>query len=305
MDFVSPGGSSLLRCEKARDKQAEQHACDERDGCKAQGRTNGSVHAAHCRANRRSSQWGRSNKCLLWRRTGATLAPVRNKSIEVDGSDLSQRQRDILEYIVATVRGRGYPPSVREIGEAVGLSSPSTVHTHLQSLEQRGYLRRDPTKPRAIEIRWGRQPGAEPEQLRQPEAESDRPQVRYLPIYGSIAAGPTSFAEQTHDGILPFPKDLLADTPHFVLTVRGDSMIEAGILEGDRAVIRAQPDAQNGEIVAAQVVGPTGEAEATIKRFHRSGGKVRLVPANATMEPMEAPADLRILGKVVAILRRL
>jgi repressor LexA len=214
----------------------------------------------------------------------------------MDGSDLSDRQRQILDFIVDVQESRGYPPTVREIGEAVGLTSPSTVHAHLQTLQEKGYLRRDPTKPRAIEVRWEREVGI---------VEERRPGVRNLPIYGSIAAGPTSLAEQRHEGILPFPKDFVGDGPHFALVVKGDSMIEAGIFDGDLAVIRSQPDASNGEVVAAQVTGPTGEAEATIKGFKRTDGKILLVPANPAMQPFEAPQDLRILGKVVALVRRL
>lgn len=213
----------------------------------------------------------------------------------MDGSDLSKRQRDILDFILQTVEGRGYPPAVREIGDAVGLHSPSTVHAHLRTLEDKGYLRRDPTKPRAIEVRWERQVGIVEE----------RPQVTHLPIYGEIAAGPTSLAEQAHEGILPVPKEFIGDTPHFVLRVKGESMLGAGILDGDFAVIRVQPEAQNGDIVAAQTTGPTGESEATIKEFRRRQGRVFLVPHNPAMEPMEAPSDLRILGKVVALFRRL
>lgn len=213
----------------------------------------------------------------------------------MQGSELTERQRAILDFIVSAVEERGYPPAVREIGAAVGLSSPSTVHAHLRALEEKGYLRRDPTKPRAIEVRWERDVGAI----------QDRPAVRHLPIYGSIAAGPTSLAEQVHEGILPFPKDFIGDTPHFVLTVKGDSMIGAGILDGDLAVVRAQPEASNGDIVVAQVTGPTEEAEATIKRFRRENGKILLVPENPSMEPIEAPPDLRIVGKVVALLRKL
>lgn len=213
----------------------------------------------------------------------------------MDGLDLSNRQKDILDFILSAVEEHGYPPSVREIGEAVGLNSPSTVHAHLRALEEKGYLRRDPTKPRAIEVRWERELGMV----------SERPSVRNLPIYGSIAAGPTSLAEQTHEGILPFPKDFIGDTPHFVVTVKGESMMEAGILDGDLAVVRTQPDAANEDIVAAQVIGPTGEAEATVKRFRRKDGRILLVPENSRMEPIDAPPDLRILGKVVAILRRL
>jgi repressor LexA len=216
----------------------------------------------------------------------------------LDGTDLTLKQRAILDFIVATVETRGFPPAVREICEAVGLSSPSTVHAHLGSLEDRGYIRRDPTKPRAIDVRWGRHSQAAPAPV------EDR-SVTDLPIYGSIAAGPTSLAEQNLEGTLPFPKDFISDTNHFVLTVKGESMIDAGILDGDLVVIRAQSDASNGDIVAAQVYGETGEAEATIKRFRREGGRILLVPANPTMEPIPAPADLKILGKAVALVRRI
>jgi repressor LexA len=211
----------------------------------------------------------------------------------MDTSDLTKRQRDILEYILDTVERRGYPPSVREIGEATGLHSPSTVHSHLGTLEERGYLRRDPAKPRAIEVR------------RSSGEQGERPPVGYVPIYGSIAAGPTSLAEQAHEGMLPLPRDIVGDLPHFALSVKGESMIGAGILDGDLAVVRVQPDAANGDIVAAQVTGPTGEAEATVKRFRRVGSRIVLQPENPDMEPIEAPESLRILGRVVAILRRL
>jgi len=213
----------------------------------------------------------------------------------MDGSDLTQRQRAILDFIVASVEQRGYPPAVREIGQAVGLASPSTVHAHLQTLEDRGYLRRDPTKPRAIEVRWGEHAHPQP----------DRPAAQSLPIYGSIAAGPTSLAEQVQEGTLAVPEDFIDDTPHFVLRVKGDSMIGAGINDGDFAVVRVNASPTNGEIVAAQVEGPTGESEATVKRFRRDGNRILLMPENPTMEPIVAPLDVRVLGKVVAILRRL
>lgn len=212
-----------------------------------------------------------------------------------DGSDLTARQKAILDFIVETVEDRGFPPAVREIGEAVGLSSPSTVHAHLGSLEEKGYIRRDPTKPRAIDVRWRHSAAA--------AAREDR-SVTDLPIYGSIAAGPTSLAEQNLEGTLPFPKEFISDTNHFVLTVKGESMIDAGILDGDLIVIRAQPDASNGDIVAAQVNGETGEAEATIKRLRREAGRIMLVPANPHMQPFEAAPDTKILGKAVALVRR-
>lgn len=215
----------------------------------------------------------------------------------LDGSDLTLKQRSILDFIVETVEKRGFPPAVREICDAVGLSSPSTVHAHLGSLEDRGYIRRDPTKPRAIEVRWRSQAASAP-------VAEDR-SVTDLPIYGSIAAGPTSLAEQNLEGVLPFPREFISDTNHFVLTVKGESMIDAGILDGDLIVIRSQQDASNGDIVAAQVNGETGEAEATIKRLRKGAGSVLLVPANPTMEPIPAPADVKILGKAVALVRRL
>ncbi|MGH9198595.1 MAG: transcriptional repressor LexA [Acidimicrobiia bacterium] len=213
----------------------------------------------------------------------------------MQGEDLTDRQKAILDFIVTTVEKRGYPPAVREIGDAVGLHSPSTVHAHLRALEQKGYLRRDPTKPRAIEVRWEREVGRVEE----------RASATTLPIYGRIAAGPTSLAEQMHEGVLPVPKDFIDDTPHFILKVQGDSMIQAGIFDGDMAVVRNQPDANNGDIVVAQIEGPTGESEATVKRFQRREGKVWLIPENSSMEPIEAPADVRIVGKVVAIMRQL
>lgn len=219
--------------------------------------------------------------------------------VEMDGSDLTERQRAVLDFIVETVETRGFPPAVREICQAVGLSSPSTVHAHLGTLEDKGYLRRDPSKPRAIEVRWRRS---------DPAAGAPAPideRVTELPIYGNIAAGPTSLAEQNLEGTLAFPTDFLSSETHFVLTIKGDSMIDAGILDGDLVVIRAQPDASNGDIVAAQVTGETGEAEATIKQLRRQGSTVVLVPANPTMQPYVAPPDTQILGKAVAVLRRL
>ena len=212
----------------------------------------------------------------------------------MDGSDLSPRQRAILDHIVDSVESRGYPPSVREIGEAVGLASPSTVHSHLQTLEDRGYLRRDPTKPRAIDVRW------------ESRARAHRSAATDLPILGAIAAGPTSLAEQETEGTLAIPDEFIDDTPHFILRVKGESMIDAGIHDGDYAVVRSTSTSpNNGDIVAAQVEGPTGEPEATVKTFKRQGDTVLLIPHNPSMEPIVAPRDVRILGKVVAILRRL
>lgn len=202
---------------------------------------------------------------------------------------LSQRQQEILDYIRAQVKAKGYPPSVREIGEAVGLSSSSTVHAHLERLEHFGYIRRDPTKPRAIELLSS--PGLSPE--------AEKPPVVSLPLIGRVAAGTPIFAEQRVEEMIPVPKDFVRSEESFVLKVRGDSMIEAGIFDGDMVVVRRTPDAVNGEIVVAQV----GD-EATVKRFFRESGRIRLQPENQTMEPIFVK-DVTILGKVTGLLRRI
>ena len=207
------------------------------------------------------------------------------------GSEISARQREILDLILSTVRARGYPPSVREIGEAVGLSSPSTVHSHLSSLVKAGYLRRDPSKPRAIEVT---DPG-------QDEIDLRRAPVRDVPLLGRIAAGSPILAEEDIEEILPLPTNLVGNDPVFMVRVFGDSMIDAGILDGDLVVVRRQPDAEDGAIVAALVDGE----EATVKRLRREPGRVVLIPENPNMEPMVFTAGVEILGKVVAVLRSL
>jgi len=209
----------------------------------------------------------------------------------VDGShDLTDRQRQILDLISATVHDRGYPPSVREIGEAVGLSSPSTVHSHLTALERSGYLRRDPTKPRAIEvIDDGR-----------PAASLHRAPVRDVPLVGRIAAGSPILAEQDIQEIYPLPTDLVGNDPVFMLEIRGDSMIDVGIFDRDYVVVRRQPTAQNGQLVAALV----GDEEATVKRLRRKDGRVILEAENAAYAPMVFTEGVEILGIVVAVLRR-
>ena len=206
-------------------------------------------------------------------------------------SDISDRQREILDLILRTVQERGYPPSVREIGEAVGLNSPSTVHSHLSALVKGGYLRRDPSKPRAIEVTA---PGrAQPDLRRAP--------VRDVPLLGRIAAGSPILAEEDIEDILPLPTQIVGNDPVFMLRVRGDSMIEDGIHDGDLVVIRRQADADDGDIVAALIDGE----EATVKRLRRSFGKVTLVPANPAYEPMVFTEGVQVLGRVVAVLRRL
>jgi repressor LexA len=207
-------------------------------------------------------------------------------------TELTARQRAILEHIVAAQRERGFPPSVREIGEAVGLTSPSTVHTHLATLQRRGFLRRDPTKPRAIEVRWDPASGASVER---------RP-VAHVPLVGDVAAGTDVLAAENVEEMVSVSVDLNGEGPLFMLRVRGDSMVEAGILDGDFVVVRSQPEARDGEVVVA---GLPGE-EATVKTFRRRGRKIVLEPANARLSPMELPAaEVRIYGKVVSVMRRL
>ena len=205
--------------------------------------------------------------------------------------EISARQREILDLILRTVRDRGYPPSVREIGEAVGLNSPSTVHSHLSALVKAGYPRRDPSKPRAIEVTA---PGrAQPDLRRAP--------VRDVPLLGRIAAGSPILAEEDIEDILPLPTQIVGHDPVFMLRVRGDSMVGAGIFDGDLVVVRRQPDAEDGDIVAALIDGE----EATVKRLRRGGGKVTLLPENPAYEPMVFTQGVQLLGRVVAVVRRL
>ena len=205
---------------------------------------------------------------------------------------LSPRQREILQFIESQARDRGYPPSVREIGEAVGLTSPSTVHSHLNTLSRLGYLRRDPSKPRAIEVRWDPNSGAVIER---------RP-VRHVPLVGDVAAGTDVLANENIEELVPIPSDFTGDGVLFMLRVRGDSMIEAGILDGDFVIVVQQPTATNGDIVVAGIPG----GEATVKQWSAKAGAVTLTPANSAMSPMVFPAeDVELYGKVVTVMRRL
>src|SRR6478736_4447038 len=204
---------------------------------------------------------------------------------------LTERQREVLDFIDAEVQKRGYPPSVREIGEAVGLSSPSTVHAHLAALQDKGYLRRDPSKPRAIEVTLEPSTGAD----------IDRRPVRHVPLLGDVAAGTGVLAVEQVEELMPVPEDLTGDGELFMLRVRGESMIEVGIYDGDFVVVRVQPDADNGDIVVAGIPGE----EATVKTLLRKRNKIVLRPANETMEDLVFdPTDVRIYGKVVTLLRR-
>lgn len=204
---------------------------------------------------------------------------------------LGPRQKKILDFILGTVEDRGYPPSVREIADAVGLASPSTVHAHLEALQRKGYIRKDATKPRAIEVSYARDIG--------PAAA--RSATRNVPLVGRIAAGaPTQAFEEIED-VMSLPASVVGDGTLFMLKVKGDSMHDAGIHDGDLVVIRKQDDASPGEIVAAMI-----EDEATVKTLVRQGNKTILRPENPAYEPIEVSAEnSRILGKVVALLRSL
>lgn len=206
--------------------------------------------------------------------------------------DLTDRQRQVLEFVDSEVRTRGYPPSVREIGEAVGLSSSSTVHAHLAALQDKGYLRRDPTKPRAIEVALEPSSGAAVER---------RP-VRHVPLVGDIAAGTGVLAAENIEESLPVAEDLTGGGELFMLRVRGDSMIRAGIHDGDLVVIRSQNTADNGDIVAAGIPGD----EATVKTFLSRRNKIVLRPENDDLEEMVFdPDEVTIYGRVVTVMRRL
>jgi len=198
---------------------------------------------------------------------------------------LTQRQQRIVDFIQQTVKERGYPPTVREIGEAVGLTSSSSVHSQLDNLERMGYLHRDPTKPRAMAL------SAEP------------PRSVAVPLVGRIAAGAPILADENIEEMIAVPEGFADDRDHFALRVEGDSMIGAGIMSGDLVVVRRQNQASDGDVVAALLPGPA-EDEATVKRFRRQNGKIMLVPENPSLEPFEM-TEGRILGKVTAVLRKL
>jgi repressor LexA len=210
----------------------------------------------------------------------------------VADTELSGKRREILDFIAAQLRQRGYPPSVREIGEAVGLTSSSTVHAHLKTLQKQGYLRRDPTKPRAIEVRYDSASGAAIER---------RP-ARHVPLVGDVAAGTNVLAQENVEELLPLPEDFTGDGQLFMLRVRGDSMIDAGILDGDYVVVRQQEETRHGDIVVAGIPGE----EATVKTFSRKGSKVELLPANARLRPLVYdPKEVTVFGKVVTVLRKI
>ena len=216
-----------------------------------------------------------------------------------DGDGLTQRQRRVLEVIRDSIERRGYPPSVREIGEAVGLSSASSVAHQLSVLQKKGWLRRDPNRPRALDVRLpGDSVHAAPGQLPDRGDETAMPAPTYVPLVGRIAAGGPVLAEQALEDVFPLPRELVGEGNLFMLKVAGDSMVEAAICDGDWVVIRQQPNAENGEIVAAMIDG-----EATVKTYKRRDGHVWLLPHNPAYEPIPGD-DATILGRVVSVLRR-
>ena len=225
-----------------------------------------------------------------------------------DGT-LTVRQRKVLEVIRNSVDRRGYPQSMREIGQAVGLTSPSSVSHQLQALERKGYLRRDPNRPRALEVVSpdtpsdirGYRGGAAPDDVEvDPTGSGDaRPEASYVPVLGQIAAGVPIMAEESVEEVFPLPKQIVGEGALFLLKVVGDSMVDAAICDGDWVVVRQQPTADNGDIVAAML-----DNEATVKTFKRRDGKVWLMPHNPAFEPIDGD-HATILGKVTAVLRRI
>lgn len=202
---------------------------------------------------------------------------------------LSPRQQAILDYIEKNVQEKGYPPSVREIGKAVGLASSSTVHGHLSRLEKKGYIRRDPTKPRAIEL------------LKQKDGTKIKADSVMVPLVGKVTAGEPITAIENIEDYYPLPRKLVGDDQSaFLLSIQGDSMINAGILDGDYVVVRKQNTANNGDIVVAM----TPEGEATVKRFYKENDHIRLQPENDQLEPIYL-SDVTILGKVVSLIREI
>lgn len=203
-------------------------------------------------------------------------------------SGLTQRQQQILDFIISEIGRKGYPPSVREIGQAVGLTSSSTVHSHLAALEKKGYIRRDPTKPRALEIF----------DFRPNDRGVSSGKVRSVPLVGRVAAGIPLLAQENIEDSFALPTEIAGENT-FMLRVKGESMIDAGILDGDYLIVRQQATADNGDIVVALI----GD-ESTVKRFFKKGERIVLKPENKLMEPIIIP-DVTILGKVIGLMRKL
>lgn len=231
---------------------------------------------------------------------GPESAQVREFPEPTDTRGLTPRQRKVLAVIRDWVDRYGYPPSVREIGDAVGLTSTSSVHHQLRTLERKGFLRRDPNRTRAVDVRSPEQPGGGDAGEPEPEAPgSARPAPAFVPLIGDIAAGGPILAEQAVQDVFPLPREIVGEGTLFLLNVKGDSMVDAAITDGDLVVVRQQPVAEQGEVVAAMIDG-----EATVKTFRRRDGHIWLMPANPAYDPIPGD-DASILGRVVAVLRRL
>jgi repressor LexA len=210
---------------------------------------------------------------------------------------LTERQRTILNVIRASVTNRGYPPSIREIGDAVGLTSTSSVAHQLRTLERKGYLRRDPNRPRAVDVRGADDAATPP--VTEVAGSDALPVPTFVPVLGRIAAGGPILAEEAVEDVFPLPRELVGEGTLFLLKVVGDSMIEAAICDGDWVVVRQQNVADNGDIVAAMIDG-----EATVKTFKRAGGQVWLMPHNPAFDPIPGN-DATVLGKVVTVIRKI
>jgi repressor LexA len=267
------------------DRTSRQQQSKSDDG----GTTTAATTAATTSAlRRRSPSRGRASDAPQLR----SVTPVVSQFPDPVTAELTARQRRILEFIRGWVERYGYPPSVREIGEAVGLVSPSSVAYQLKALETKGFLRRDPNRPRAVDVR------SPSEMVDEEGLRSARPQPAYVPLVGRIAAGGPILAEQAVEEFFPLPRELVGEGDVFMLEVKGDSMIDAAICNGDWVVVRQQPTANAGDIVAAMIDG-----EATVKSYRQRDGHVWLMPANPAFDPIPGD-DATIMGRVVAVLRR-
>jgi repressor LexA len=214
-------------------------------------------------------------------------------------SGLTERQRTILDVIRASVTTRGYPPSIREIGDAVGLTSTSSVAHQLRTLERKGYLRRDPNRPRAVDVRGADDTAVRPPVLTEVAGSDALPEPTFVPVLGRIAAGGPILAEEAVEDVFPLPRELVGEGALFLLKVVGESMVDAAICDGDWVVVRQQNVADNGDIVAAMIDG-----EATVKTFKRTGNQVWLMPHNPAFDPIPGN-DAAVLGKVVTVIRKI
>ena len=222
-----------------------------------------------------------------------------SRRVQSVDSALTQRQRTILDVIRASVTNRGYPPSIREIGDAVGLTSTSSVAHQLRTLERKGYLRRDPNRPRAVDVRAAEDTSVTPAVLTDVAGSDALPEPTFVPVLGRIAAGGPILAEEAVEDVFPLPRELVGEGALFLLKVVGESMIDAAICDGDWVVVRQQSVADNGDIVAAMIDG-----EATVKTFKRTGGQVWLMPHNPAFDPIPGN-EAAVLGKVVTVIRKI